>query len=906
MSEKILGYCSRCKTKQEIVTPEAVFTEKGRPAVRGTCAVCQTKIFSFGKTSLHRPEANPVKLITPKSKHKDPSAANRDSSLQNGTSNTSSASDSKSTDLTGYCSRCQKKQEIREAKAIFTKAGRPALHGICSICEAKIFSFGKTRLHEGLIAPKRPPSSKKAGDKKKGKAARKLTNLVIVESPTKAKTIGKYLGTGYKVIASQGHVRDLLKSRLSVDIENQFQPTYRVPNEKKEIVKEITEAVKKSKEIWLATDPDREGEAIAWHLMETAKMPPEQVKRVVFHEITKKAIHKSFEHPRPIDMKLVDAQQTRRILDRLVGFNLSPLLWKKVRSRLSAGRVQSVALRMVVERESQVREFIPVEYWSIRLRLEPPHLPDTSAKKHRPAFEARLHKINGQDPVLSNGTVTQQHLEAFANAPYVITKIRKTKRRRRPSAPFTTSTLQQEASRRLSFGTQRTMSLAQALYEGIDLGNGEEVGLITYMRTDSVTVSKEAAEEARALIGEKYGAEFVPEEIPTYKTRAKKAQEAHEAIRPTSARRTPKEVKPYLERAQWKLYNLIWSRFMASQMEAAIFDQTTIDIVPDIKKLVADANEITQVDEAIIAKLNQKPLYLFRTTGSVIHFKGFMEVYKESQEEKESSSSNKTLLPKLAVGEVLNLHESLPNQHFTQPPPRYSDATLVKALEENGIGRPSTYAPIVNTLTSRGYCERDKKRLVPTELGEIVTTLLVEHFPEVLNAGFTARMEDELDEVAAGERPWVGVLDQFYSPFNERLEAAQANMEKVELEEELAGIACEKCDREMVVRFGRYGKFLACPGFPDCRSTKPYLKLIGVGCPQCEGDVVEKRTKRGRIFYGCSSYPDCEFSSWKKPILTRCPSCKGLLVEENKTQYRCIACEERFLREEIDKTTKEA
>jgi len=897
VSEKILGYCSKCKTKQEILTPEAVFTKKGRPAIRGICAVCETKIFSFGKTSLHHPEANPAKLVATSSK------ARKKASTEKKSQDIPSA-DQHGTDLVGYCSKCKQKQEIHNAKAVFTKAARPALSGTCSVCEARIFSFGKTSLHEGLTQPKRPPN-KKAGNNKKGKAARKLSKLVIVESPTKAKTIGKYLGAGYNVIASQGHVRDLLKSRLSVDIENEFEPTYRVLNEKKEVVKEITDAVKTSKEIWLATDPDREGEAIAWHLMETANMPPEQVKRVVFHEITKKAILKSFEQPRPIDMKLVDAQQTRRILDRLVGFNLSPLLWKKVRSRLSAGRVQSVALRMVVEREREVREFIPVEYWSIRVQVEPPHLPGRSAKKRRPPIEARLHKIDGENIVLPNATITQQHVDALVNASYVITKIRKTKRRRRPSAPFTTSTLQQEASRRLSFGTQRTMSLAQALYEGIDLGNGEQVGLITYMRTDSVTVSKEAIEEARTLIREQYGAEFVPEEIPTYKTRAKKAQEAHEAIRPTSALRTPKEVKPYLDRAQWRLYNLIWSRFIASQMEAAIFDQTAVDIVPDTDGYVDRTKKITQVDEAIVAKLNDKPRYLFRTSGSVMRFAGFMIVYQESKEERESKSDKK-LLPQLHVGEVLDLREWLPSQHFTQSAPRYSDATLVKALEENGIGRPSTYAPIVNTLTSRGYCERDKKRLVPTELGEIVTTLLVEHFPEVLNAGFTARMEDELDGVAAGEREWVGVLDEFYGPFNERLEAALTNMEKVELEEELAGINCDKCGREMVVRFGRYGKFLACPGFPDCRSTKPYLKLVGVGCPQCEGDVVEKRTKRGRIFYGCSTYPECEFSSWKKPILTRCPSCEGLLVEENKSQYRCIACEERFLRKEIDKSTQKS
>ena len=805
--------------------------------------------------------------------------------------------------IIGYCGKCKTKEEILRPEAVFTQTGRPAVRGVCSVCERKIFSFGKTSLHEAITPPEINPSSnktKKATSKKKAKRGK----LVIVESPTKAKTIGKFLGSGYKVLASQGHVRDLLKSRLSVDVENEFEPTYRVPNEKKEVVKEITAAVSKAREIWLATDPDREGEAIAWHLMETAKMSSEQVKRVVFHEITPKAIQESFKHPRAINMQLVDAQQTRRILDRLVGFNLSPLLWKKVRSRLSAGRVQSVALRIVVERERQIQKFLPLEYWSIHMQFEPQNQMECKSKKHRTLIEARLHKIEGKDPSLPNQAITQHHLDALTNASYVVTKIRQTKRHRRPSAPFTTSTLQQEASRRFGFGTQRTMSLAQALYEGVDIGDGEAVGLITYMRTDSVNVSKEAAEEARAFIKEHYGADFVPEEIPVYKTRAKKAQEAHEAIRPTSVLRTPKDVKPYLDRAQWKLYKLIWQRFMASQMTAALFDQTAVDIVADTDGIIVDKDQ-KKIDEDTVARLKKKPLYLMRSNGSVMRFAGFMSVYEESKDEHESDP-DQTLLPELAVGEVLNLLEKQPNQHFTQPPPRYSDATLVRALEENGIGRPSTYAPIVNTLTSRGYCERDNKRLVPTELGEIVTDLLVEHFPQVLNAGFTAKMEDELDDIAAGEREWVGVLNDFYGPFNERLEAAQTNMEKVEIEEELAGFTCEKCGSEMVVRFGRYGKFIACPNFPECRNTKAYLKLIGVSCPQCKGDVVEKRTKRGRIFYGCSTYPECEFSSWKKPIKTPCPTCQGLLVEENKKQYRCVACEQRFLREEIDKTVEEA
>jgi DNA topoisomerase-1 len=804
--------------------------------------------------------------------------------------------------LVGYCVKCQEKRELKDIKATFTESGRYATKGSCSTCGTAMFRFGKTLLHEGMTPPEPKPKenngkkSKKKKKKKKKKKPGKRGKLVIVESPTKARTIGKYLGSGYKVIASQGHVRDLLKSRLSVDVDNNFEPTYRVPNEKREVVKEITAAASKAKEVWLATDPDREGEAIAWHLIEAAKLPAEGVKRVVFHEITPKAIQESFAHPRALDMKLVDAQQTRRILDRLVGFNLSPLLWQKVRGRLSAGRVQSVALRMLVERERLVREFIPQEYWSIGLNLKP---------QGTGQVIARLHKIAKKNIELPNQSATQLHLKALESASYVVTKVNHKKRRRRPSAPFTTSTLQQEASRRLSFSTQRTMVLAQQLYEGIKLGDDEDtVGLITYMRTDSVNVSKEAAEEARAFIEQQYGAEFVPAEIPTYKTRAKKAQEAHEAIRPTSVLRTPAAVKPYLSKSHRKLYNLIWQRFVSSQMERAIFDQTAVDIVADTTNLVSRGS-IT-VEQSMIEQLSKDPLYLLRVTGSVMRFAGFLVVYEESKDEDDSTPETATL-PDLSVGEVLHLQELLPKQHFTQPLARYSDATLVRALEENGIGRPSTYAPIVNTLTARGYSERDNKRLIPTELGELVIDMLVKHFPRVLNIGFTAQMEDELDEVAAGERDWISVLTQFYGPFSKRLEVAQEQMEKVEVAEELAGMSCEKCGREMVVRFGRYGKFIACPGFPDCRSTKPYHKLLHIGCPDCkDGQIAEKRTKRGRIFYGCSNYPECEFSSWKKPIATPCPNCQGLLVEANKKQYLCLRCETRFLREEVETKTEQA
>ncbi len=692
--------------------------------------------------------------------------------------------------------------------------------------------------------------------------------------------------------ASLGHVRDLLKSRLSVEVDNQFEPTYRVPNEKRDVIKEIAAAANKASEIWLATDPDREGEAIAWHLMEAAEMAPERVRRVVFHEITPKAIEASFTHPREIDMKLVNAQQARRILDRLVGFNLSPLLWRKVRGRLSAGRVQSVSLRMVVERERDIREFLPEEYWSIRALLAPQRNGKGGARE---PVEARLHQVEGAEPLLPDEAHTQRHVSVLEGSRFVVTEIRRTERRRNPSAPFTTSTLQQEASRRLGMGTQRTMALAQGLYEGIAIDEGDTVGLITYMRTDSVTVSTDASAEARAFVAERYGPDYVPAQVPTYKTRAKRAQEAHEAIRPTSVARTPAEMKPYLDSAQWKLYDLVWKRFVASQMESALLDQTTVDIVADSSGAVAGTQ---QVDEATRARLAENPAYLFRCSASVVRFQGFLALYEESHDEDEPEPES-SALPALQEGEVLTRLAILPSQHFTQPPPRFSEATLVKGLEENGIGRPSTYAPTVNTLLSRGYVEREDKRLVPTELGEIVTDLLVEHFPDVLDVSFTAQMEDELDDIAEGNREWQGVLEDFYGPFSQRLESAQDDMERVELVEEVAGVTCEKCGRDMVVRFGRYGKFIACPGFPECRNTLPYLELIGVPCPQCGGDLAEKRTKGGRIFYGCSNFPECDFSSWKRPVATPCPTCKGLLVQANRTQLQCIACEERFARDEV-------
>ncbi len=621
-------------------------------------------------------------------------------------------------------------------------------------------------------------------------------------------------------------------------------------------------------------------------------MSPERVRRVVFHEITPKAIQESFEHPRDIDMRLVDAQQARRILDRLVGFNLSPLLWKKVRGRLSAGRVQSPALRMIVERERAIRDFVPVEYWSIRADLAQQ---STRGTLPRPSVEARLHRIEGEEPLLPDEETTQRHLARLGGQRYVVTDVRKSERRRNPSAPFTTSTLQQEASRRLGFGTQRTMAVAQSLYEGVPINDGETVGLISYMRTDSVNVSADASQEARDLIS--------PELWQRLRAGADSDLQDARQKSAGGARGDPPHQRGAHPRANETLPRRAAGQPVRAYLEPLCRQPDGIGADgPDHggHRAGRGGDCRGRYEERRGGKhraAQHEPSYLFRASGSVVRFLGFLALYEESRDEDDPEEES-GLLPDLAAGEVLDGVALRPHQHFTQPPPRFSDATLVRALEENGIGRPSTYAPTVQTLSTRGYVERDNKRLVPTELGEIVTDLLVEHFPDVLDVGFTAQMEDELDEVAEGEREWHSVLDDFYDPFNTRLERAKENMEKVQLEDEKAGVSCEKCGRDMVVKWGRYGKFIACPGFPECRNTLPYLELIGVPCPQCAtGEIAEKRTKGGRVFYGCSNYPECEFSSWKKPVAIPCPTCQGLLVEANRTQYQCLSCDERFMKD---------
>jgi DNA topoisomerase-1 len=708
--------------------------------------------------------------------------------------------------------------------------------------------------------------------------AEKGTRLVIVESPAKARTVGRILGRGFTVKASIGHVRDLLKSQLAVDVENNFKPTYRVPKEKQAVVRELRQAVKEAEEVYLATDPDREGEAIAWHLTEVADIPPSKLRRVVFHEITEPAIREAFAHPRGIDMQLVHAQQARRILDRLVGYKLSPLLWEKVRSRLSAGRVQSVALRLIVEREREIQAFVPEEYWTIAVEL--------SKLDDERAFRARLVRYLGLEPDLKNEEQVRPLVAELEDALYVVVNVKKGERRRRPAAPFTTSTMQQEASRRLGFTARRTMAVAQQLYEGLPLGEEGSVGLITYMRTDSTNVSPLAQEEARRFIAQAYGEHLLPPEPPVYKTRARIAQEAHEAIRPTSVFRTPESVKPYLDRDQYRLYELIWKRFIASQMAPAILDTMTVEIVAVPRALIADGE--------IPLEALENPRYLFRATGSAIRFPGFLVVYEEAREEDvkpEEEEEGGGLLPPLEPNERLRLWRVLPEQHFTQPPPRYTEASLIKTLEELGIGRPSTYAPILSTLFQRGYVERVDKRLVPTPLGITVTDLLVQHFPDIMDVNFTARMEEDLDRIAAGEEDWVEVLRRFYGPFEQRLQEALARIQKVSLDHEVLDEQCPECGAPLQIRYGRFGKFVGCTRFPECRYTRPFFNKLGVPCPQCGGELLEKKSKRGRTFYGCSNWPTCNFTTWKRPLTVRCPHCGGLLVQEDRENARCLKCE---------------
>jgi len=802
-------------------------------------------------------------------------------------------------EITGYCLKCKEKRPMLDSTAVWAANGSPGMRGKCPVCGGTIYRQGRTPAHENLPKPEPTPraaTTKKSAAKKTkatGKTNRtKRANgrgekLVVVESPAKARTIGRYLGKGYIVKSSLGHVRDLLKSRLSVDVDNNFTPEYRVPNEKRPLVKELREIASNADEIFLATDPDREGEAIAWHVMEAAEMDPARTKRVVFQEITQPAIRAAFEHPRDIDMDRVEAQQARRVLDRLVGYQLSPLLWRKVQGRLSAGRVQSVAVRLVVEREREIEDFQSVEYWTIEAELSQTkfRISPGGNRTRRPFFIGRLHRIDGAEPDLGSDEVVRPHVEALQSAHWEVGDVTLGTRTRRPAAPFTTSTLQQDASRRLGLGTTKTMRIAQELYEGVDIGEGN-TGLITYMRTDSVNVSTIAQEEARDYISATFGPDYLPEKPPVYKTRSKTAQEAHEAIRPTSVERAPATVKAHLSKDQFRLYKLIWERFVASQMAPALYDTVSADV---------------WAGPADVPAL-QRP-YLFRASGSTMTFRGFLAVYgADDPDEENGDDPDAPQIPSdLQTGEPIDLLELLPAQHFTQPPPRYSEASLVKAMEEHNIGRPSTYASTISTIQNRGYVEQEQKRLRPTEIGRVVTDMLVEYFPDILSVDFTGRMEDELDEIAEG-KPWVPVIDEFYREFSKSLAVADEALPKLDLrkEPELVGRDCPLCGRPLVYRQGRFGRFIGCSDFPKCRYTEQILVKVGVTCPKCGGDLIEKRTKRGQVFYGCSNYPECDWTSWKKPLPRPCPVCQGLLVQDNKDTAKCTVCGNTFPLAEVE------
>ena len=726
----------------------------------------------------------------------------------------------------------------------------------------------------------RKTSGKKATKSRsaKGKSAAKTKvpvlkaagkSLVIVESPAKARTVGQILGNKYVVAASLGHVRDLPKSKLGVDVEQEFEPSYVVMQDKRKLLNTLKKAGDEAKDIFLATDPDREGEAISWHLLTAAQwqdraIPP---KRVVFHEITKQAVEDAFSSPREIDMQLVNAQQARRILDRLVGYQVSPLLWRRVQRGTSAGRVQSAALRMVVDREEEIQAFVPVESWTLEAEL----YRDTDPADKRHIFTGVLHSVKG-----SKGRLTvkkeedaQNYQNELKDASYSVADVRKREVRQRPAAPFTTSTMQQEAGRKLRFTAQRTMRVAQQLYEGLAVGEKGQVGLITYMRTDSPRASDPAIEEAREYVAKRYGKEYLPAKAKVYSTRSKNAQEAHEAIRPTSIGRTPDSLKEYLTKEQLDLYNVIWARMLASQMADARSESTTVDIDAVCK--------------------GSSVVYMFRATGSVLVFPGFRTLYLESRDDEEDGEGRQAL-PALEKGNGLGCEKLESKQHFTQPPPKFTEATLIKMMEERGIGRPSTYAPTIGILTDRNYVEKERNRLTPTTLGITICKLLTEYFSDVMDLDFTAKMEEELDDVSRGDRDWVPMLGEFYDPFQKALEAAQESMPKVNLDEETDEV-CESCGEPMVIKTGRFGKFLACTGFPDCRTTRPILNKIGVACPKCGGDIMERRSRgRGRSFFGCSKYPTCDFIANRKPVPTPCPECAGLMVEADRESVACTVC----------------
>ncbi|TPR25596.1 type I DNA topoisomerase [Apilactobacillus micheneri] len=697
----------------------------------------------------------------------------------------------------------------------------------------------------------------KTTKKKKRRSPKK--KLVIVESPTKAKTIQKYLGRTYRVIASKGHVRDLPKSKMGVDIENDYAPHYISIRGKGDTIKDLRSEAKKAKSVYLASDPDREGESIAWHLSHLLGLDENDENRVAFHEITKDAVKEAFKHPRTIDMSLVDAQQARRVLDRLVGYSISPLLWKKVKKGLSAGRVQSIALWLIIQREREIKKFVPKEYWTI----------DADMKKASNDFKANFYGLNGKKTEINDNEEVKSILSKIdKNKSFDVTSVVKKERKRQPQQPFTTSTMQQDANNKLNFKTGKTMMNAQQLYEGINIGKEGNQGLITYMRTDSTRISMVAKHEASSFLHENYGAEYAAVK-PIKGKLPEGAQDAHEAIRPTSVHRTPASLKSYLSNDQYKLYNLIWCRFLASQMTPAIMDTMTVN-------------------------MNQNGVD-FRANGSKLKFDGFLKVYKRGKEKD-------NILPDIKKGDQITMLKDNPDQHFTQPPARYSEAKLIHALEQNGVGRPSTYAPTLGTIQRRYYVKLVGRKFEPTELGEIVNDIIEQYFPDVINIDFTADLENNLDEIEEAKQNWIKVVDKFYKPFSKEVANAEKNMKDVQIKDEPAGYNCEICGAPMVIKMGRYGKFYACSRFPDCRNTEAIVKKIGVTCPKCKkGDVIERKSKKNRIFYGCSRYPECDFVTWNKPIGRDCPKDGEYLVEKKVKGGMQVVCPNGDYKEDVQK-----
>ena len=693
--------------------------------------------------------------------------------------------------------------------------------------------------------------------------------LVIVESPSKAKTIEKFLGKNkYEVLASLGHVRDMPKSQFAIDIENDFAIKYITIRGKGDKIKELKKAAGKADRVLLAPDPDREGEAIAWHLMEILKIDETEPCRIEFNEITKDAVKNAVKNPRQLNYNRVNSQQARRALDRIIGYQLSPLLWRKVKKGLSAGRVQSVTVRLICEREEEINSFIPEEYWTL----------DNHFQIGSHSMIGKLSKIDGKKAEIGSKEQMDSVLHDLEQAEYVVSDLKVQKKSKNPAAPFITSSMQQDAYRKLNFTAKKTMRVAQQLYEGISLGKEGSIGLITYMRTDSTRIADVAKADTAAFIKEHYGEQYVPKEQKEYKNK-NNAQNAHEAIRPTYVNKTPELIKEYLSNEQYKLYKLIWERFVASQMASAQMEQTTV--------------------------ITRSGRYDFTTSGTVIIFKGYMEVYEEGKDEEKEE--NQTLVP-VEKGQQLDSKKLVPKQHFTQPPARYTEATLIKTLEEKGIGRPSTYAPTVETVLARNYVVREAKQFYPTELGILVVDLLKEHFPDIIDVNFTAGLENKLDGIEEGAYYWKDILRDFYGPFEKELAAAEEKIGPVKIEDEVSEEICEKCGRNMVIKMGRFGKFLACPGFPECSNAKPLLEKINVTCPQCHnGEVVLRRSKKGRTFYGCSDYPECSFVSWDRPTGERCPKCDGIMVERNTKKGKLIICNNKECNfEPVEQTSKES